>query len=326
MICSDCGSAEIYQDLATGEQTCMHCGLVIDELNVDPSLREKIFGFEGESKLRHGEFVTPNKTEYVRGSMIHIMDIHNQNIVDGNDRAKMYRLRKEQLKAVNNGTQNRNIKLAMTTLSFTTNKLEGHGIKIPEHIEQEAGRIYRKALALELVRGRSIDGIMSASLYAACRVHGFSITLSDVSRAIELDKNEVARCYRLLITEFEKKGKKLDVKLDKIKPYLNLVISQLRLVGDVERRCLEVLEMCIDRKLSHGKRPNGMASAIVYHVAKVEMGYNVTQKEIADIAKVTEVTLRNRYHEILEKIPELAVGPDQFKPDNTVNLSVKDTD
>ena len=69
---------------------------------------------------------------------------------------------------------------------------------------------------------------------------------------------------------------------------------------------MEVLDLVVERKLTQGRRPSGLAAAIVYIVAKKEMDYGLTQKQISAEAGVTEVTLRNRYRGLVENIPELS--------------------
>jgi len=54
-------------------------------------------------------------------------------------------------------------------------------------------------------------------------------------------------------------------------------------------------------KLTSGRGPAGIAAAATY-IATVLTNERKTQREIAEIASVTEVTIRNRYKELLEKL------------------------
>jgi transcription initiation factor TFIIB len=49
----------------------------------------------------------------------------------------------------------------------------------------------------------------------------------------------------------------------------------------------------------------GVAAAALY-IASIELGERRTQRDVSDVAKVTEVTVRNRYKELQEKL-ELSV-------------------
>src|SRR2546430_17298044 len=51
---------------------------------------------------------------------------------------------------------------------------------LPRPVKDEAGVICRKALEKGLVRGRSIEAIVAAAVYAACRIDGVPRTLDEV--------------------------------------------------------------------------------------------------------------------------------------------------
>jgi transcription initiation factor TFIIB len=53
--------------------------------------------------------------------------------------------------------------------------------------------------------------------------------------------------------------------------------------------------------LTCGRGPRGLVAAASY-IASVLVGERRTQREIAETAKVTEVTIRNRYKELVEKL------------------------
>jgi len=54
-------------------------------------------------------------------------------------------------------------------------------------------------------------------------------------------------------------------------------------------------------RLTSGRGPTGIAAAATY-IASVLAGERRTQREIAEVANVTEVTIRNRYKELLDKL------------------------
>ena len=60
------------------------------------------------------------------------------------------------------------------------------------------------------------------------------------------------------------------------------------------RRAVEIVRMTEEREISAGKAPMGLAASALY-LAGVLEGEVATQKEIAEAAGVTEVTVRNRY-------------------------------
>ena len=53
----------------------------------------------------------------------------------------------------------------------------------------------------------------------------------------------------------------------------------------------------VQRRISAGKLPMGLAATVLY-ISCLKNGENKTQKDIAEAAGVTEVTLRNRFNDL----------------------------
>ena len=87
--------------------------------------------------------------------------------------------------------------------------------------------------------------------------------------------------------------------------YISRFVTSLKLSGDTQEKAVELLDKAIEKGLISGRGPMGVAAAAVY-IASVLTGERRTQKEVADVAGVTEVTIRNRYRE-LKKALELDV-------------------
>ena len=71
--------------------------------------------------------------------------------------------------------------------------------------------------------------------------------------------------------------------------------------GKAEEIAHKIISMARKLKLTSGRGPTGIAAAASY-IASVLTGERKTQREIAEIAQVTEVTIRNRYKELVEKL------------------------
>jgi len=77
------------------------------------------------------------------------------------------------------------------------------------------------------------------------------------------------------------------------------ISSKLKITEKTKRFAAKILKETQERKESAGKDPMGLAAAALY-LSCVKNGMSVTQREIADVAGVTEVTIRNRYKGIKE--------------------------
>ena len=65
---------------------------------------------------------------------------------------------------------------------------DGAKLGIPKDIKESAALIYRKAVEKKLIRGRSIESIVCAAIYASCRMINIPRTLDEISRVSEVNK------------------------------------------------------------------------------------------------------------------------------------------
>jgi len=162
-------------------------------------------------------------------------------------------------------------------------------VSISPSLKEKAALIYRKALEKGLVRGRSINSIASAALYAACRQSGTPRTLRDIAEASLVDKKDVARCYRLLLHELH-----FAMPIADSLTYVSKIAEKNRISGRTQGAAIAILADAKRKRFAAGKDPMGLAAAALY-IACLQHNEKITQKDIADAAGVTEVTVRNRY-------------------------------
>lgn len=153
--------------------------------------------------------------------------------------------------------------------------------------------IYRRALKEHLVRGRSIVDVVAASLYAACRASGTFRSLNEISKAANTKKKGLARVYRFLLRTLE-----IQMPPDDPVRCISKIANKVGVTTQVERRSLEILEKVKAAGLAAGRSPKSIAAAVLY-IACVLEKTRITQSDISRAADVTEVTIRNRYREIM---------------------------
>ena len=83
--------------------------------------------------------------------------------------------------------------------------------------------------------------------------------------------------------------------------YLVRFGTELRLSGTCQRRAAVILRDAKMGGLTAGKDPTGLAAAAIY-IAGISNGERRTQRRIAEVAHVTEVTVRNRYKELVREL------------------------
>jgi transcription initiation factor TFIIB len=179
----------------------------------------------------------------------------------------------------------------MTELDRLSDKLN-----VPSFVKEKAAIIYRKALDKGMVRGRSINSIAAASLYAACRLTDIPRTLKEILEASAVDKKTVTRCLRLLV-------RTIDLQLPVPNPlnYLSKIADRMKISDQTQGIAAKYLHEAWKKRFSTGKDPTGVAAASLY-IACLMNNEKKTQKEIAEAASVTEVTIRNLFKSLIKQL------------------------
>ena len=296
--CPECNSEHLVKDYERGELTCNDCGMVLEDSLIDQGPEWRAFDSEQDDRrARTGSPMT--FLSHDKGLATEISwsnkDYYGKRIPHKN-RAQIYRVRKWHQRIRVSNAAERNLSLALQMLNDNGAKLG-----IPKDIKETAALIYRRAVEKNLIRGRSIESIVCASIYAACRMINLPRTLDEIAEASEVNKKKIGKAYRHL-------AKELSLNLKPTTPYS--YIAQFCNKLELDKQAIvvseDIVRKSIELGISSGKGPTGVAAAAIY-IASVMVGKPRTQKEIARVSGVTEVTIRNRYKEISKHlgIPEM---------------------
>jgi len=264
-----------------GEIVCGQCGLVISERIVDiaHSGKRAFTKQEKESRERTGSPISILLPDMGLSTIIDKSNIKNPDL----KRAAKWNSRMTWDK--------RNMLIATTEL-----KRIGSNLNLPNHVKKAAIRLYIEAFKKKLLRGRSINGMVAACLYFACRERKIPRTLQEILEQTSISAKNVRRCYRTLIRE-------LNLKVPSTDP-ISLIprfIAELELDTDAENGTIKILQTFISKFSTSGKDPKGLCAGALYLVCKMK-DKRVSQKEIANLVGVTEVTLRSRYKELIKML------------------------
>lgn len=217
-------------------------------------------------------------------------DINGRNIPDAN-KDQIRRIRKINKRLRISRTGERNLAIALSELNRECSRLG-----LPKHVKEDASLIYRNAAKKNLVRGRSIEGMVAASIYTAARRNELPRTLDEVSEASNVNKKQISKNYKFL-------AKELEIKLRLTSPaaYIPRFASSLGLSGQVEAKAIDIVHKSKEQGLLVSCGPSGVAAATLY-IASVLLGERVTQRQVAEVTNVSEVTIRNKYKELTEKL------------------------
>lgn len=283
--CPECGGQVIEEEK---ERICESCGLVIEDDMIDHGPEWRAFNSKEQSeKSRVG--APMKKTMHDKGLTTTIdwrdKDAYGRSI-SSNKRSQMRRLREWQKRIRTKDATERNLQFALSEIDRMAS-----GLGLKQNIREVAAVIYRRALDNDLIRGRSIEGVASACLYAACRMEHIPRSLEEVESVARVERKEIGRTYRYIFNE-------LNLQIEPVDPaeYVPRFCSELDLSEAVEAEAKNIIEDSKEAGLLSGKSPTGFAAAAIYAAALL-CNEKRTQEDVAEVADVTEVTIRNRYQE-----------------------------
>jgi transcription initiation factor TFIIB len=295
LACPECGG-NVVADEERGETVCAECGLVVEEGEIDRGPEWRAFDAqEKDEKSRVGAPTTNMMHDKGLSTNIDWRDKDAYgNSLDSKQRQKMQRLRKWNERFRTRDSKERNLKQALGEIDRMASALG-----LPENVRETASVIYRRALDENLLPGRSIEGVSTASVYAAARQAGVPRSLDEITDVSRVEKSEIARTYRYVVRELG-----LEVKPADPESYVPRFASDLDLSEESERRARQLLQNAKEQGVHSGKSPVGLAAAAVY-AASLLTNEKTTQAAVSDVADISEVTIRNRYHELLEAEQDL---------------------
>ncbi|MFX1356664.1 MAG: transcription initiation factor IIB family protein, partial [Promethearchaeota archaeon] len=264
-LCPECGGKTISIQ-EKGEIVCSSCGLVISErsLDISHSGKRAFTKQEKERRERTGSPISILLPDMGLSTVIDKSSIKNPDL----KRAAKWNSRMTWDK--------RNMLIATTEL-----KRIGSNLNLPDHVKKSAIRLYIEAFKKKLLRGRSINGMVAACLYFACRDKKIPRTLQEILDETAINAKNVRRCYRTIIRE-------MNLKAPSTNP-ISLIprfITELGLDLEVEKATIKVLQSFTSKFSTSGKDPKGLCAGALYLVCK-KMDKRISQKEIANVVGVT---------------------------------------
>ncbi|MHA1959763.1 MAG: transcription initiation factor IIB [Candidatus Thorarchaeota archaeon] len=298
-LCAVCGGSEFYEDQNRGEHICTSCGCVVSERIIDSGPEWRAFtAEERDARARTGSPMTLTMADKGLATTIGWADRDaSGRSIAASSRAAIYRMRKWQIRTLVHSSQHRNLSIAMSELDRLTSQLG-----IPRETKETSALIYRKALDKRLVRGRSIEGMIAASIYLSCRIHKIPRQLDEIVTEARVNRKELGQCVRLILRYV-----KVKVPIPSANDLMPRISSDLGLDGKTVQTAMGIINQARDRGITAGKDPGGLAAAALYIAGIIEDDRR-TQREIAEASNVTEVTVRNRYKGLINSL-QISIAP-----------------
>jgi len=288
--CPECESA-VVRDPERGERVCDECGLVVDEDEIDHGPEWRAFD-AGEREERSRVGAPTTSTMHDRGLSTEIgwrdADASGRRLSE-RKRQQMRRLRRWNERFSARNAHERNLKQALGEIDRMASALG-----VPDPTRETASVVYRRALERDLLPGRSIEGMATAALYAATREAGIPRSVDELTAVSRVDDLEITRTYRYLVRELG-----LSIAPPDPLDYLGRFASQLDLPDETELRARELLEAGKRAGVHSGRHPVGLVASAIYAAATLT-NVGLTQSDVSAATDVSEVTIRNRYRELLD--------------------------
>jgi transcription initiation factor TFIIB len=299
--CPECADENLVWNKEKGEVACRSCGLVLDDKLFDFGQEWREFDSEGsENRRRTGAPLTYTQEDRGLGTEVGTKaDLYK---LSKKDKDRFYRLRLWQ-RRVSTAIES-NLRLALSEIKRIVSVLG-----LPGYVEEEIARIYTEAVQRGLVRGHSTEAVVAGVVYAVLRMYDIPRTLNEVSDVTGIDKKKVAKNFKYV-------SRNLNIRTLPIDPmnYVSRFASELQLKPKTQSKALDIVQIAVKEEITSGRSPKGIAAGALYIASKIH-NERKTQAEIAKVADVTEVTVRNSYKELIENLDFLNSEIEKVKAD-----------
>lgn len=288
--CPDCGG-QLLTDEKQAERHCKECGRVVETGGIDhgPEWR----AYNSEERHQKSRVGAPRTQLLHDRGMSTKIGWQNQdargNSLSKRKRQQMQRLRTWDERYRTTDSRGRNLRQALGEIDRMASALG-----LPQNVRETASVIYRQALEAELLPGRSIEGMSTAALYAAARLEGVARSIDEMVVVSRIGEMELQRTYRYLARELG-----LDIAPTNPKEYIGRFASELDCADETERLARELIDAAIDEGVHSGRHPVGIAASALYGAGQLS-GESLTQADVSEVAKVSKVTIRHRYREVMD--------------------------
>lgn len=261
-----------------GETVCCQCGLILDERKVVNNTPRTFSTEQIKEKSRTGTPINPILPD------IGLCVTYNNNIQNP-DLKRAIKLNRHI------PWDKKNPLIAMIELNRLC-----HNLNIPEYIKRASFTLYKEALKNNLIKGRTIKGMITACLYYLCKIKNIPRTFKEILKETSLNSKQLRQHYNSLVKE-------LNLKVPIHNPIANIprFIADLGLGFEVEKITLKILDAYLQNNSLKGENPNGICGGAIYLASKYYQK-RIGQKRISDVVGVTDSTLRARYYDIINGI------------------------
>ncbi len=303
--CPTCNSI-LVEDQSKGEYFCSSCGYVVYEHA--PTLATESIDSSLEARLKSTRGSGGTSYSYhdlgISSDIYHANRDFNGKSIRSDMLEEINRIRRWHSRLRVSSSKDRRIYNVLTKINEICSILS-----LPRVINESASLAYRMIESKSKAKGRSSVCMACACIYHVCKQYSILRSIDEIAEAAGCkNRRLIYKYYRIIALESTVDDESRDsiynnssngrgLFIIPIEMYVAKLSNTIRLDTKVEKLAIDIARKTVDRSMD-GKAPYGLAAAYIY-MACVLLGMKVLQSDISSASNVTEVTVRNRYRELI---------------------------
>ena len=286
--CCECGNTALSYDDNRGEIICHNCGLVIQQHIQSCRPEWRAYTREEEQMKSRVGLPSFSLEKHISKTIIRKerRDSYGKKL-NPVSRAKFARLSDVNGRIYDQ--KSRKLKTALIEL----NRIKSH-LHLSKDVSEAALLIYEIALDRNMIKGRSVIGMISGAIYLACRKKNYPITLKEIADVADISTKDLGRNVRIFLQNMNIQTINHDPTI-----LVNKLGEKLGLTMYTQRIAIEILQEAKEKHATIGKVPMSLAASAIY-IASLKTGERRTQQQISNSSGITPVTIRNRVRNLVE--------------------------
>lgn len=273
--CPECKSTHLVERLEEECSICLDCGFVISAETAKCSSERK---------------TKTDRPERIRQTF---SSAKAPSSIDNKEPSQEHMMRAlEQWRQVK--TQDAAEKNLALALQYTTKIAVD--LSLPTIALEKASLTYKKIIEKGLLKGRSMRAISATAIYVGCKQCKIAVTIKDIAHASKISPRKISHSYRSIVKHLD-----FSMQTTSASNHATELSARLQLSTQTKEVLGKTMEALDCSKGLVGKAPTGIACAAIY-LSSLLTGEKKTQREIAEIARITEATIRARCRELEKEL------------------------
>ncbi|KAJ1985986.1 transcription initiation factor IIB [Dimargaris cristalligena] len=283
----------IVEEFSSGDMVCGDCGLILGDRIIDTRSEWRTFANDdGDDPSRVGAASNP----LLDGSQL-------DTIISRSDGGSG--LSRDLNKIHGRSTAVKGERMLLGAYKEITSMCDRMGLT--KLICDSTKQLFKRVEDEKILRGKSTECIIATCIFIACRQENVPRTFKEIFTYTRVPKRELGRCYRILSKHLTTSTVGVMYSEDLMARFC----SHLDLPMPVQRVAIDVTKESKELGTLAGKSPVSVAAACIYLVSHL-MGTPKSPKDIANVAGVSETTIKNSYKS-LYLVREQLLKPDIIK-------------